>query len=333
MIPLRTWNFQALAEGGFSLLPGGGRLFRGRGTGGSRSARYCYSVWLRHLAGAAAHGFRPGGTVVELGPGDSLGTGLAALLGGARRYLAIDTIRFATPERNLQVLEELVALFREQAPVPGPEEFPRVRPLLESWEFPAQVLPKGELDSWLAESRIAGIRRALARPEGGGPVRYLDPGRMDEIEPGSVDFLFSQAVLEHVEDLYALHRDCARRMKPGGLVSHVIDLKSHGAATDWNGHWTYPAPLWRLLLGRRPLFLNRQPASVHLDAMEAAGFELLEVVREHRPNRFSRRQLAPPYRTLPEEDLETAGLYVVARAPDRREGACAESPDSCSPGR
>src|SRR5689334_3926898 len=54
------------------------------GTGGSSSARYCYSVWLRHLSMAARLGLNTDPKdVAELGPGHSIGVGLAALLSGA----------------------------------------------------------------------------------------------------------------------------------------------------------------------------------------------------------------------------------------------------------
>ena len=59
------------------------RILTGRRTGGTVSARYCYSVWLRHLSmlyqSALPTTFK---TTAELGPGDSLGIGLAALLSG-----------------------------------------------------------------------------------------------------------------------------------------------------------------------------------------------------------------------------------------------------------
>lgn len=63
-----------------TFVPGAVRLFH-RGTGGTCSARYCYAVWLRHLVLAAEHGLldRPPRRVVEIGPGDSLGTGIAAI--------------------------------------------------------------------------------------------------------------------------------------------------------------------------------------------------------------------------------------------------------------
>ena len=55
-------------------------------TGGSVSARYCYSVWMRHFTTATGVvGLIRPRCVAELGPGDSLGIGLAALGFGRRK--------------------------------------------------------------------------------------------------------------------------------------------------------------------------------------------------------------------------------------------------------
>ena len=78
-------------------------------------------------------------TVAELGPGDSLGIGLAALLSSAQRYVALDVVRYAANTRNLQIFEELIALFRDRAPIPDEAEFPLVRPRLLSYTFPADI--------------------------------------------------------------------------------------------------------------------------------------------------------------------------------------------------
>ena len=109
---------RALAIGLATFIPGL-RYLTGRTTGGTVSARYCYSVWLRHLCMLHWHGMPTTfQTVVELGPGDSLGTGLAAILCGADRYIALDAVRYANSVRSLQNLEALIALLRNRSPIP-----------------------------------------------------------------------------------------------------------------------------------------------------------------------------------------------------------------------
>ncbi len=88
-------NVKQLLYGVATFVPGFKKL-RIRGTGGTISARYCYSVWMRHLVIAKENGLNTSPRIVaELGPGDSLGIGLAALIGGCDRYFAFDIVRFA----------------------------------------------------------------------------------------------------------------------------------------------------------------------------------------------------------------------------------------------
>ena len=75
-----------LAKGILTFVPGllaFSNRFR-RVENGTVSARYCYSVWLRHLVMAHDRGLPTNPQVlVEFGPGSSIGTGLAALIAGA----------------------------------------------------------------------------------------------------------------------------------------------------------------------------------------------------------------------------------------------------------
>src|SRR5712691_8294749 len=92
--------------------------------GEGHSARYCYAVWLRHLVLAHRHGLNAlPRAVAELGPGTSLGVGLAALISGVDTYYACDVVRHANMNRSLQLFDELVALFRLCEAIPGDQEF------------------------------------------------------------------------------------------------------------------------------------------------------------------------------------------------------------------
>jgi hypothetical protein len=292
-----------------------------RAEGRTLSARYCYSVYLRHLVrlhGAGADSDPK--TVAEIGPGASIGTGLAAVIAGAERYHGFDIKAYGSSPRSLAVFDELVELFRVRAPVPGTDEFATIKPALKSTAFPAHILDDHRLERALSSERLARLRQALT-PEGmAAPdpvVSYVAPWFDDgRVTRASVDWIFSQAVMEHVDDLAATYAACRAWLRPGASMSHQIDFKSHGTAPAWNGHWAYSGLAWRMVRGARRYLINRAPHSAHRAALAAAGFEILEDLRVERADGLARDRLARPFRALGDEDLATAGAFIIARAPD-----------------
>ena len=301
------------AKGLATFLPGALRFACGRSYG-SDSPRYCYSVWLRHLVILASHGIDTNfATVAELGPGDSLGIGLAAILTGASRYFAFDAVPHARTQSNIEMLDALVRLFDAREPIPGSDEFPEISPAVDSQSFPSELL-EPRLTRGATVERIEGIRRALNGDTGGHiTIRYAAPWHDSAlVESDGVDLVFSQAVLEHVDDVDATYRALFRWLRPGGIMSHAIDFKSHGLTRDWFGHWTIPAWQWRLVRGRRPYLINRLPASAHIDRMRAAGFEVLyQLPLEAVP--APRTRLALEFQGQSDADLRTAGVFVIGR--------------------
>ncbi len=311
-----------------------------RETGGANSARYCYSVWLRHLSLCEPFLVKcPPRAVMELGPGRSLGVGLAALLSGVKRYLAVDAVSFAgNVSEQLEMLEELRSLFIARADIPTEQEFPNIKPALSNHHFPRRLINDIDLDESLQETCLAAIRHSLnslhkESRHGGSvedrsrPLSYLAPwGDAGVEQNASFDLIISQAVMEHVSDVDMIYRSCMRLLKPGGLMSHQIDFKSHGKASEWNGHWKYPMWLWRVIVGRRPFLINRVPLSGHLKSIERAGFEILAVVRVSTPSQLERSRLAEPFQDLSDDDLTTSGAAIIARK-NGLAGPC-ESPNT-----
>ncbi len=281
------------------------------------TSRYYYSVWLRHLklAGRVCTDTVPQ-CVAELGPGDSLGMGLAAMLSGADRYYALDRLRFANPSHNLRILDELIDLFRARAPIPGDEELPHVHPRLDDYRFPSDILDNARLDRALEPSRLERIRRAVSEQgETGGEIeiRYFAPwDDAAEIQPETVDWIFSQAVLEHVDDIQATYANLSKWLRPGGLMSHRIDYSSHGITHDWNGHWAVSELMWNITRGKRAYLINRLPHSAHLQALGVSGFSiLLDLRTEGAP--LTREFLSKSFQSLTSEDLGTTGAFILAK--------------------
>ncbi|MBZ0266124.1 hypothetical protein K8I28_15815, partial [bacterium] len=180
-----------------------------KGTRGTNSAEYCYSTWLRHLVMANQNGMHTiPSTIAELGPGDSLGIGLAGLLSGADRLVALEAFDHVNNEMNLQIFDNLLTLFQNRAPIGDANQFPRLGPKLDSYSFPSSLLTDEQLTKSLAPERVTQIREQLANlgkrneNESEQLIRYIVPWDNSEvIEEETIDFLYSQAVLEHVEDI------------------------------------------------------------------------------------------------------------------------------------
>lgn len=306
---LKKYKYMAL--GCITCIPKAHDILR-RGTGGTTSSRYCYSVWLRHLVTAAKAGLPASPThVAELGPGDSIGIGLAALITGADTYSALDAIPHAVSARNIAVFDELVEFFRRREPIPGPEEFPRVRPTLSDYSFPDWLLPSSRLDTALAQDRIGQLRADLAA--GTGAIRYIAPWNSEKlIEAGSIDLIVSQAVLEHVDDLSNAYRAMARWLRRTGYVSHQIDFKCHGMAEAWNGHLGYSDLTWKIMRGRLPYLLNRRVYSEHLACLRDAGFIIKNEQIAESSSGLTRDQLAPRFQHVTEQDLRVSGALIQA---------------------
>jgi hypothetical protein len=312
-------KFRSLLKGLISYVPYATRFAIPK-TGGSNSARYCYSVWLRHLVLARVNGFSgPIKAMAELGPGDSLGVGLAAMLSGVDKYYALDCKPFASTQQNLQMLDELLQLFASRADIPGDDEFPRVYPKLTDYRFPGW-LPELQAAASPDATRVAAIRRALeagcdgvtAAPDIPISMKYVAPwNNSNEIPSGSVDIVISQAVMEHVDDVPSTYKLSAMWLRPGGLMSHTIDFKSHGFATDWNGHWTIPGSVWTFVRAKRPFAINRLPHSRHVSEILGNGCTIL-FDQINRGAAISHKQLAREFRGLSSDDLTASEAVVQA---------------------
>ncbi len=313
---VRGWKIPHIVKGMLSWVPllTAWRLRRGS-TGGSDSARYCYSVWLRHLVTLDQHGFTvKGAQIGELGPGDSIGVGLAALISGGARYVGLDIVPFSLKADLETIFQELIQLYSRRASIPDHDEFPRVRPRLDSYEFPDYLV-----DWTNFAKRVEEVRNELrveVNPVGNKRVCYRAPWTVQtEIDADSLDLIFSQAVLEHVDAVDQTYQAMYAWLKPGGYASHIIDFSAHYLSPFWNGHWAYSDWEWKLVRGRREFLINRDPLSTHLASVKRAGFEILLLKRDHGSRGLETRALAQRFQILDEEDLETRGALLILRKP------------------
>lgn len=211
------WKWLYLAKGILTYVPylNSLRIRRIR-MGATASADYCYGVWRnRHLAALKRHGFDVAGSAIaELGPGDTIGTGLAALLSGAGSYIGIDVIPSRIPMDLEAMLAELIALYQKHGET----------------IFNAEQIRR-EIAQGLQTSHM---------------IRYITCGiETAAIAEAPLDLVFSQSVLEYVE-LETIYRMMFSWLRPGGYCSHRIDFSSHKLSPYWNGHWAYTPLEWQL---------------------------------------------------------------------------------------
>jgi len=280
------------------------------------SGRYCYGVWLKHLTLAWPHGMEKiPDCVVEIGPGSSLGTGVAALLCGATRYAALDVVRSARTQATRKVFPEILGLLQERSGRPT-RGWPDYDALLDARLFPSHILTEPQLQASLHPDRVKMVGEAIAQLGGADQhpaLRYGTWRDAPPLEDGQADFAFSHVVMDEVADLDAVYGCCARLLRSGGWMSHQIDFSSLGLTPEWNGHLRYDEQHWRLISGKRHYFVNRERCSGHVARILRQGFDIVAVDRCQRFNGIHRSELAPRWRDIPNEDLNCSAAFIVAR--------------------
>lgn len=278
---------------------------------GTVSAEHCYSLFLRHITYLRMVGVTSVPRVVaELGPGSSMGTGFAALVAGAEKYYALDLVDHSNTELNLQIFDRIVALFESRTPIPHRNEHAVTYPELEDYAFPDFLA----IDQGAQfRERIAAIREDIRLKTGKHFVVAAPWAQSEVMKRGSIDWLFSHSVMEHVDDVPRAYEAMGLWLKPSGYATHLIDFWAHDLTREWNGHWAIGKRVWRLLRGRRPYLLNRDWCAVHRRLAEEHGFTSRLERRSLRYDGLPRDRFVPPFRQMSEEDSQTRMLFFVSQ--------------------
>lgn len=278
------WRAKIAVKLVLSRLPGGPAVWRKAGLfrhGAMDEPAYAYSVFREHLKRAGFADPPQGFTCLELGPGESLFSAvIAKALGAARIYLA-DSGPYAIAAPR--AYNAMAAYLAEQG-LPAPP-----------------IAAAADVDEVL---RIC-------------DAVYLTGGlpSLANIPDGSVDLIWSQAVLEHVRraDFFATMRELRRIIKPEGLCSHRVDLRDH--LSNALNNLRFSERLWESnFFANSGFYTNRITHSEMLSLFRGAGFavDLRHVERWPAPP-TPRRRLAPPFRDLPDAELCISGFDVLLR--------------------
>jgi SAM-dependent methyltransferase len=215
---------------------------------------------------------------LELGPGDSVSTALVAHAHGAERTLLVDSGPWASLE--VGTYQRVADVLKDKGLAVPPFA-----------SFDAM------LDACGASYHAEGLASLRALPE------------------ASVDYIFSQAVFEHVRlhEFPATMAELRRILRQDGLMTHRVDLKDHLAKSLNNlrfqeRRWEAP------LMAESGFYTNRIRMGRMVELMEEAGFDVeLAQVDRWPVLPVPRHKLAPPFRDLPEEELKVSGFLMVCR--------------------
>jgi hypothetical protein len=287
--------------------------------GGTDSARYCYSIWMRHLIYLNENfnkvSFK---CVSEIGPGDSLGMGLMALITGAEKYYAFELKKYIAAQKNIQIFDELVKLFKKKEDIPGDDEFPMIQPKLTSYKFPDFIF-KNNFDELIEEKRLDRIKKAIEDEQCEEiEIKYIIPwNKKYQSIKCKIDLLFSQAVMEHILDLDNAYKIIYDVLTPGGVISHEIDFSSHETHEKWNGHLNYSDFFWKIIMHGRPYDINRLPYSKHIEYINKHNFVSIKEIITNNDSEFTSIKNKKVRQYFKNSDFNIQNALIQAIKPDK----------------
>ena len=247
---------------------------------------YALGVFQDHLQMAEAY-LEPKQdfTLLELGPGDSLATAPIARAHGSACTWLLDVDSAA--ETALAPYQQLCQMLRSPGTAPFPDR----------------------LTDFSTRQDMLSMAHA----------HYRHHGLQDwaEIPTGTVHWIFSHAVLEHVwlHDLQATLAESYRVLAPGGVATHCIDMGDHFSHSLHS--LRLPARLWESHCFRSSgFYTNRLRLSHWCQRFTELGFEIKHcrpVLWDRIP--LPRRALQPQFAQLSDQDLLTHTVYLTLQKP------------------
>lgn len=146
---------------------------------------------------------------------------------------------------------------------------------------------------------------------------YYTGGLSDyaNIPDNSVDFVFSNAVFEHVRKniLKKTMQEVCRFMKIGGIGCHIVDLRDHfgGAKNNLRFKESY----WEDEIHyRMDNYTNRLSCTEITEICEEVGLSVIGLEKENYEKiPISRKNLAGEFRNMPAEDLMVRSFKIMVK--------------------
>ena len=216
---------------------------------------------------------------LELGPGDSIITSLAAKKRGAKKYWLVDIEKYASTD-----LKHLVDTSLDMGIIH--DHYSKFHSTEDFLEY--------------------------------NQIQYKTEGMQSytEIPSSSIDLIWSKSVLEHIhiEKFENTLTELHRILKHNSVAIHSIDFRDHLSSSINN--LRFNKAIWESYLFRNSgFYTNRLRPSQMIDLFSKNGFDV-SIFRQDFNDKLSlpRTKLSKDFRELSDDDLRTTGMILVARA-------------------
>ncbi len=226
--------------------------------------------------------------ILEYGPGDIPGVALFFYAWGAKKVYCVDRFSLISVSKfNVEVIEEILNL------LPA-EQKQRAFECFNEYGKPYSGFNENCIQYVVNKKGLSGFR-------------------------DKVDFVFSRAVLEHVNDISATIDDMGNALKKGGVTLNKVDLKSHGLHRgNILEFLTWPALLWNLMYSEKGtpnrwrldeykrILCNSYLKLIFIKCIETCSKDVIDEVRPF---------LSKQFKHLSDEDLSCLSFWFKALKP------------------
>ncbi len=243
---------------------------------------YAFSTFEQHYVKADVSKLRKKFVALEIGPGDSLSSALIAYAYGASRSILVDNGCWA--DTDMVVYDAMYNYLKEKK---------LLIPVLEKGITSLEEL----LDACSSNYYTDGLNSIKLLPD------------------QSVDFIWSQAVLEHIKlaEFRDYMKELHRIIHHNGVCSHRIDLKDH--LCGGLNNLRFSERIWESdFMSNSGFYTNRLRYNELLDIFHQTGFKTQVVhVDQWKSLPIPKVMLSNPFKQLSDDDLKVSGFDVILR--------------------
>ena len=189
---------------------------------------------------------------------------------------------------------------------------------------------KGKLNEYIPnfhEERLKELNSAFDCPKPGEKFRFFNitplmgDTRTLDLEDASQDFILSNNTLQVIplKFIKGVIREMARITKPGGIMSHSIDLSDQYAIYDQKlssyNYLKYSEKSWNLLFNNKHQHQNRQRLPFFRNLLSKNSFEVIKELWDDEGNvkELNQIKLAEQFRGYDTKETAVRQMHMVVR--------------------